>query len=139
MKKIMSKKDFITGIIACILSIICICFYVRNNDNTRLIAAGIVLIVWSVYSFISAFTKKGTIEKAETLLDERDKLILMKSSHMSLSIINYICWGTLLVAMILFAILRQTTFLIIGYTLGGIILILLIVSLLVNRYYEKKF
>ena len=138
MKRIMSKKDFITGIAAFILGIICVGFKFTNGANDKISAAAAVLFIWSIYSFITAFTKKGTIESSEKYLDERDKLIVMKSGHMSLTIINYICWGAFIAAMLLFGILKQQVCLIVGYTLGAVILMLLAVSLIVNCYYERR-
>lgn len=137
MKKIKNKKDFFTGIIAIAISAICFSSMIFSGLHMRLLIAGMIAFVWSIYSFISAVSYKGILEELETAADERDKYLVIKSSHKTLRIMNGVLSGCCFISLALLGVLQLPIFLSIGATLCGVLALLFIVMLCTNAYYEK--
>lgn len=138
MKRIKNLRNFVTAIITFILGIICIGIIIFHGMETRFLIAGIFLIAWSAVGFFSAFTGESMVSQAEKAIDERDKYIVMKSSRKALQITNYLIGAACFISIFLYAVLKGGIFLTISITLCAVLVIMFMVMLLTNIYYEKR-
>lgn len=137
MKEIKSKKDFSIGIITIILATICFGAMVLKGFQFRFLISAIILLTWSVYSFFIAFFQKGIVEELKEDMDERDTYVTMKSGHKTLQIMNYVLSGSCFISLVLYGIFHISIFITIAITLCCILILLFLIMLCVNTYYEK--
>ncbi len=137
MKRIKNKRSFFTGVITIVIAGVCFGTLLFSSFEPRLLIAGMIALAWSISSFILAFSQKGIVEELETVADERDKHIAMKSGHKTLQIINYVLCACCVVSLVLYGVFRLSVFISIATTLCCVLLLLFITMLCVNTYYEK--
>lgn len=134
--KVLNKRGFIIGITTAVLAIICFAAYFDYSEQ-RLMISGALLIALSAVNFIRAFSKKGVLEESAENADERDRYLVMKSSHLVVKIMNYVICSFTFVFIILYAIYKFPYFLVIAGTLCAVLIIMFIVLMVVNIYLEK--
>ena len=61
MKKVKNIKSFKTGIFSTILTFVCFGALCFSNFELRLLLAGIITLIWSITSFIEAFSGKMVV------------------------------------------------------------------------------
>lgn len=134
--KVLNKRGFIIGITTAVLAIICFAAYFDYSEQ-RLMISGALLIALSAVNFIRAFSKKGVLEESAENADERDRYLVMKSSHLVVKIMNYVICSFTFVFIILYAIYKFPYFLLIAGTLCAVLILMFIVLMVVNIYLEK--
>lgn len=134
--KVLNKRGFIIGITTAVLAIICFAAYFDYSEQ-RLMISGALLIALSAVNFIRAFSKKGVLEESAENADERDRYLVMKSSHLVVKIMNYVICSFTFVFIILYAIYKFPYFLVIAGTLCAVLILMFIVLMVVNIYLEK--
>lgn len=138
MKHIKNKRAFATGVIATIAALICVAIIMTQGAQPRFVISLIILIAWSVVSYFTAFTKKGVAEQASEYADERDRYIAQHSSHTTLLISNYLLFGGCFLGLFLYGIFKNTVFLTVAVTLCSVLIVMLIVLICVNIWFEKR-
>lgn len=136
--KIKNRRQFILGILFVIIAFLCFGVIIIDHFEIRFLISGILSILLASYNFIYALLQKGVIEEITSETDERDIYLAMKSAHATIKITNYLLYAGCLISLILYNIYKVTVFMTLGITFSVIILALLIISLIVNRYYEKN-
>lgn len=134
--KVLNKRGFIIGITTAVLAIICFAAYFDYSEQ-RLMMSGALLIALSAVNFIRAFSKKGVLEESAENADERDRYLVMKSSHLVVKIMNYVICCFTFVFIILYAIYKFPFFIIVAGTLCAVLILMFIVLMVVNIYLEK--
>jgi uncharacterized membrane protein len=124
------------GCISTILAIVCLAGLFIKFE-WRFLIAGIFLIVLAMVNYSLAFSQKGTLEHLADSTDERDIYITMKSSRLTLKLLNYILCTGCFIFLALYGMLKSQIFLIISITLCVVLCILFIVALFVNIHCEK--
>lgn len=135
MKTIKNVKAFMTGITTLILSVFCI--LLTPQKGPRFWVACVILLLWSLFSFIHAFFKSPTESEPVILTDERDIFITLKAGKSALSLLHHLLVLSCLCGMILYAFFRSKILLPIIITLFSILLVQSLLVLLTNLYYEK--
>ncbi len=138
MKHIKNMKGFVTGITALVAAVLCFGTAMIGKLETRLIIAGVILISWSAISLFTAFTKKGTAENFLKLTDERDRLIVLKSSNTTLKIVNYLMGAACFISLCLYGIFKNSMYLTIAITLCGCLVVMFLTMLLADTYYNRR-
>lgn len=136
MKKIINKKHFITGLISTTFSITFMIVALLHTPNLRYIIGAILLLILAILSYNFAFSEKDISAEISGFSDERDHHITMKSCQMMVRIVNYVLFAVCQVCLILYGAFKLSVFLIIGSTLGGVLLLMFIVTLFMLSYYE---
>ena len=138
MKHVKNKRAFATGIVGTIATLICIGLIMFQGFQLRFVISLILLIAWSIVSYFTAFTQKGaTTEQAAESVDERDLYIAQRSGHMTLLISNYLLFGGCFLGLLLYGIFKNTVLLTVAVTLCGTLILMLIVLICTNIWFEK--
>ena len=135
--KIKSIRHFITGILCVVLSSICLGVLIVNGFSIRYLISAILLILFSLISFVYSFSVKGLEEEINESVDERDSFVIMKSSHKTLQIANWLFFSIVMILILLYGFTKLFVFLISAITLCAVNVILLILMIIMNCYYEK--
>lgn len=134
--KIKNKRSFIIAIMTLILSCISLSLYLSGSGD-RFLVSTLLLAIIAIFNFVSAFSKKGFLEELSSEVDERDVYVVMKTSQLTIKIINYVLCTLVFVFLLAYAALKLQFLIVIAITLCGILILMFIVSLCVNIYFEK--
>lgn len=137
MKNIKNKRAFASGTISTILALICLGLIIINGFQTRFVISLIILISWSMLNYFTAFTNKSVDEQINEY-DERDRYIAQRSSHKTLLISNYSLFGGCLLGILFYGIFKNPVFLTISMTLCGVLIMMLIILIFSNIWFEKN-
>ena len=135
--KIKNIRHFITGILCAILSSISLGVLIVNGFSIKYFVSAILLILFSLISFIYSFSAKGLREEIGESIDERDSYVTMKSGHKTLQIANWLFYSIVMILILLYGFTKFFVFLISAMTLCAAIVILFILMIIVNCYYER--
>ena len=137
MKRIKSRRQMASGIIALVLALLCFAVLFAGYQ-ARFLAAGVLALAWSAVSFSLAFSQKGAAEEIAAQADERDIYLAMKSGHMALRILTYTLWGGCLGSLVLYGGLKLPVLLHAAITLCAVQVLLFFITLGTNLYWEKR-
>lgn len=137
MKRIKSKRNFATGVIATILSLVCFGILIFVETEKRFLMSGILLLAFAAWNYVIAFSNKGVLEEIERNSDERDYFIIMKSSHMAIKMLNYILCIGCFSSLIVYGAVRSDICMAVALTCCAVLIVLFLVVLGTNMYYEK--
>ena len=137
MKRIKSRRQMASGIIALVLALLCFAVLFAGYQ-ARFLAAGVLALAWSAVSFSLAFSQKGAAEEIAAQADERDIYLSMKSGHMALRILTYTLWGGCLGCLVLYGGLKLPVLLHAAITLCAVQVLLFFITLGTNLYWEKR-
>lgn len=134
--KIKNKRSFNIAIMTLILSCISMGFYLSGSGG-RFLVSTLLLVIIAIINFVNAFSKKGFLEELNSKVDERDVYVVMKTCQLTMKIINNILCTLVFVFLLAYAALKLQFLIVIAITLCGILILMFIVSLCVNIYFEK--
>ena len=137
MKRIKSRRQMASGIIALVLALLCFAVLFAGYQ-ARFLAAGVLALAWSAVNFSLAFSQKGAAEEIAAQADERDIYLSMKSGHMALRILTYTLWGGCLGSLVLYGGLKLPVLLHAAITLCAVQVLLFFITLGANLYWEKR-
>lgn len=137
MKRIKSRRQMASGIIALVLALLCFAVLLAGYQ-ARFLAAGVLALAWSAVSFSLAFSQKGAAEEIAAQADERDIYLAMKSGHTALRILTYTLWGGCLGCLVLYGGLKLPVLLHAAITLCAVQVLLFFITLGTNLYWEKR-
>ena len=137
MKRIKSRRQMASGIIALVLALLCFAVLFAGYQ-ARFLAAGVLALAWSAVSFSLAFSQKGAAEEIAAQADERDIYLAMKSGHTALRILTYTLWGGCLGCLVLYGGLKLPVLLHAAITLCAVQVLLFFITLGANLYWEKR-
>jgi hypothetical protein len=135
--RIYNLKHFITAVTCVVLSIILLCISFWGEFNLKYIIGALLLIVLAIVDFIFSLKKDDNKAEKASLADERDRYVVMKSGRKTLQITNWILGGLITICVVLYGITRQKAFIVASMVFCLVILIMFVVLLIVNTYYEK--
>lgn len=135
--KIYNKKSFANGILDLTICILGIVALIVKGFTLKLSIPVLLLLLFSITSLKRSFSRTASVEDIIKDTDERDKYILLKTSHKSMQILEYINFIVAITFMIIYAITKNNVCLGAFIISGSYITIGFIVTLITNIYYEK--
>ena len=138
MKKIKSYRRFFAGVLTAVLALASLGIWLTQGRETRFLVAAALALVWSAVSFVLAYARKSPAERAAEELDERDRLILLKSCRMTLQIGNGVVGGCCVLCLFAYGFWKLPALLGAACALVGVLLLLLVLMLMTNHYYERR-
>lgn len=138
MKNVKNKRHFALGLIATVIAVVCFALFVLQGQSIRFVITGVISAALAAISFSYACSKRGIDEEIRKYVDERDLYIAMKSCQTTIQILNYILLGGCFLALVLYGALRLSMLLAIAVTLCCVLILMFLVILLVNHYYENR-
>lgn len=137
MKKVKNKRGFVIGVITTVLAGVCLGAMFFATDKRRFLLAGILLLLFAIGNYFTAFSKKGIWEDVENDVDERDNLIIWKSSHMALKILNYVLCVGCFISLIIYAVVKSVICIAVSITCCSVLIMLFVLLYGTNVYCEK--
>lgn len=135
--KIYNKKGFMRGIVTLLLCVFGILATFIKGFSVKLTILLVILFLFSITDLSRSFSRSAALEDIVADTDERDKYILLKTSHKSLQILQAINFIITIFLMIIYSLTRNNV-LLGAFILSSIyITICFIVTLITNIYYEK--
>ena len=90
--KIKNKRALASGVIATAVGILALSAWAAGAGNRFLLAA-VLLAALALVNYSRSLSQKGVLEELEQQSDERDRYLVMKTSHILLQITNYVLCG----------------------------------------------
>ena len=141
MKKIKNKRQFFTGTLAMVLAALCLMLVavdITEGQDGKFVVSGAVFLILSASSFYWAFREKGLAEEIQGNVDERDRMVAMKSCQTMVQIMECILLGGCAICLVLYGATKLIGLLIVAITLCMVLVTMFTAILLVNGYYEKR-
>lgn len=134
---IYNKKGFVRGIITLMICIFGVIAILMKGFSLKLAILLMISFLFSITELSRSLSRTASLEDKIADTDERDKYILLKTSHKSIQILQVIYFVMLILLMVLYAITKNSICLG-AFILSGInVTICFIVTLITNIYYEK--
>lgn len=134
--KIKNRRNFAASIICTLLAIVVLVLYILAKEN-RLIVSFVLLIAMAIFNFKISVSKNGMFERIREFSDERDQYVTMKSSHLLVGFMNYAFEGFIFAFAVAYGIWKSFYFLVVLYTLGGVLVFMFVSYLVINIYVDR--
>lgn len=137
--KIQHYRPFFTGLLSLALAVGCAGLGSVYGFEARHIVGQLILLALAGISFRFAFAPKGLVEEVQGEVDERALFIATKSGHRTIQIMNVLSFSAAILALLAYTFTRQAVWMAVGVTLCGVLVVMFVVLLGANCYYEKKY
>ena len=128
--KIKNKRALASGVIATAVGILALSAWAAGAGNRFLLAA-VLLAALALVNYSRSLSQKGVLEELEQQADERDRYLVMKTSHILLQITNYVLCGATFLFLVAYGAWKSPILLAVAITLCAILLFLFIGTLII--------
>lgn len=135
--KIYNKKGFFRGLVCFTIFILGITAMFTKGFTVKLSILSTLLFLFAITDLSRSLSKTASLEDLLADSDERDRYILLKTSHKSLQILKTIDITLTILFMIGYAITKNNILLGAFIITSIYITVTFIVTIAVNIYYEK--
>lgn len=135
--KIKNKRALASGVIATAVGILALSAWAAGAGNRFLLAA-VLLAALALVNYSRSLSQKGVLEELEQQADERDRYLVMKTSHILLQITNYVLCGATFLFLAAYGAWKSPILLAVAITLCTILLFLFIGTLIINARLEHQ-
>ena len=135
--KIKNKRALASGVIATAVGILALSAWAAGAGNRFLLAA-VLLAALALVNYSRSLSQKGVLEELEQQADERDRYLVMKTSHILLQITNYVLCGATFLFLVAYGAWKSPILLAVAITLCAILLFLFIGTLIINTSLEHQ-
>ena len=135
--KIKNKRALASGVIATAVGILALSAWAAVAGNRFLLAA-VLLAALALVNYSRSLSQKGVLEELEQQADERDRYLVMKTSHILLQITNYVLCGATFLFLVAYGAWKSPILLAVAITLCAILLFLFIGTLIINTRLEHQ-
>ncbi len=135
--KIKNKRALASGVIATAVGILALSAWAAGAGNRFLLAA-VLLAALALVNYSRSLSQKGVLEELEQQADERDRYLVMKTSHILLQITNYVLCGATFLFLVAYGAWKSPILLAVAITLCAILLFLFIGTLIINTRLEHQ-
>lgn len=137
--KIYHYRPFFTGLLCLALAVGCAALGAVYGLEARHIVGLLILLAMAGISFRFAFAPKGLVDEIQGEVDERALFIATKSGHRTIQIMNALSFTAAMLAFLAYGFTRWAVWMTVGVTLCGVLVMMFVVLLAVNCYYERKY
>lgn len=135
MKKIKRKKH--AAMAAVCLGLAGVCLAVQSAGlRPRHLLAALLLLAMAAANGLRAAARTGLLEAAVRHTDERDRLLTLQASRSALGLLNLLLTAGCLAALVLYGAFRRPELLAVGLTLCAVLVLLFILLLAAECWYE---
>lgn len=138
MKRPKNKFNLVLGCLMSVGAVLCFGAYFFKGQELRFLVSGFIALIWAIVDFYDAFHRAPIEERISGMEDERDVYLAMKSSRTAMSIFNKALFVASVLCFWLYARFRIEFLLPVAATLCVAVLVLFLLLLCVNIYYEKR-
>lgn len=141
--KIYNKKGFTFGVLATILGIFSLTKDIIYPEDwltlqTKHVVFSIIILLFGIIALIRAFSKKATQEDRIESMDERNRLIKLKSEAKSGNIMFWITTIISICGFLSYYLTENIVYIFIFITTAILSMIYIIIDFILYLYYEKR-
>lgn len=136
--KIYNKKEFAFGVFSAVLGLLNLVTSLRTGLDVKSMIIVLFLLLVAGNSMIRSFSRERTREDKLEELDERNQLIELKSKSKSFRMTQGICFGLMLVFLIMGNVSGESSFVGIGVGLAFAYTVSMFTEIFTYLYYEKR-
>lgn len=137
-KKVRNVHDLIVGSAMVVVGLVALGAFFFKAQEFRLLVTAFIAFVWAIVDFYDAFHGSPIEERVAGEADERDVYIAMKSSRTAMNIFNKALFIASVLCFWIYARCDVAWLLPVAATLCVAVLVLFVLLLCVNLYYEKR-
>ena len=137
--KIRHYRHFFTGLLCWVLAAGAVLLSLIQGASLRHLIGAAILAALGAVELWFAFSPKNMEEEIGIKADERALFIATKSGHMALRILNGLLFAGAILALLGYGFTRENQWMTVALTLCAVVIVMFLVLLAVNCYYEKKY
>lgn len=137
--KIRHYRPFFTGLLCWVLAAGAVLLSLIQGASLRHLIGAAILAALGAVELWFAFSPKNMEEEIGIKADERALFIATKSGHMALRILNGLLFAGAMLALLGYGFTRENQWMTVALTLCAVVIVMFLVLLAVNCYYEKKY
>lgn len=137
--KIKHYRPFFTGLLCLVLALGCALSSVLHGPQPKQVVGLLLLVALGGVNFFFSVSKDSIQEELQGATDERARFIATQSGHKAVQIMNSILFAGSVLAFLAYGLTRQVCWMTVGTTLCAVVVVMFIVFLAANCYYEKKY
>ena len=137
--KIRHYRHFFTGLLCWVLAAGAVLLSLIQGASLRHLIGAAILAALGAVELWFAFSPKNIEEEIGIKADERALFIATKSGHMALRILNGLLFAGAILALLGYGFTRENQWMTVALTLCAVVIVMFLVLLAVNCYYEKKY
>lgn len=136
-KRVKNVQNLIVSSAMFLVGLVALGAYFFKSQEFRLLVTAFIAFVWALVDFYDAFHGSPIEERVAGEADERDVYIAMKSSRTAMSIFNKLLFIASVLCFWIYARCEVAWLLPVAATLCAAVLVLFVLLLCVNLYYER--
>lgn len=136
--KIYNKKTFVSGVFIAALGLLNLVTGLWTGFDVGNIIIVSFLLVFGLNSMIRSFSRKLTREDRLEELDERNQLIELKTKSRSFRVTQGVCFGLMLVFLVMGKVSGENMFIAVGVGLAFAYAISMFTEIFTYLYYENR-
>ena len=137
--KIRHYRPLFVGLLCWVLAAGAVLLSLIQGASLRHLIGAAILAALGAVELWFAFSPKNMEEEIGIKADERALFIATKSGHMALRILNGLLFAGAILALLGYGFTRETLWMTVALTLCAVVIVMFLVLLAVNCYYEKKY
>ena len=137
--KIRHYRPLFTGLLCWVLCAGVLLLTLAQGVSLRHLIGAAILAALGAVELWFAFSPKNIEEEIGIKADERALFIATKSGHMALRILNGLLFAGAILALLGYGFTRENQWMTVALTLCAVVIVMFLVLLAVNCYYEKKY
>ena len=137
--KIRHYRPLFTGLLCWVLCAGVLLLTLAQGVSLRHLIGAAILAALGAVELWFAFSPKNMEEEIGIKADERALFIATKSGHMALRILNGLLFAGAILALLGYGFTRENQWMTVALTLCAVVIVMFLVLLAVNCYYEKKY
>ena len=136
--KLTNKRSLALAVLSLVLLAASLAAYFLQGREIRFLLSAGLALVWGLVQLYEAFHTKGAAELAAALADERDHYLAAKSSQRALRIFNCLLLAACFAVLFSYGLWKRPELLGALAALCAAAVVLFVLLLGVNIYYEKR-
>ena len=137
--KIRHYRPFFTGLLCWVLAAGVLLLTLVQGVSLRHLIGAVILAALGAVELWFAFSRKSMEEEMGAKVDERALFIATKSGHLALRILNGLLFAGATLSLLGYGFTGDPLWMAVALTLCAVVVVMFLVLLAVNCYFEKKY
>lgn len=137
--KIRHARHFFTGLLCAVLATGVLLLSLVQTPSPRHLVGAALLAAMGALEFWFAFSPNSLEEEIRGAVDERALFIAAQSGHAAARILNGLLFAGAMLSLLGYGFTKAAVWMAVALTLVAVLVVLFVVLLAANLYYEKKY
>ena len=137
--KIQHYRPFFTGLFCWALAVGVVLLTLLQGLSPRHLTGAAILAALGAVEFWFAFSRKSIEEEMGAKVDERALFIATQSGHATLRVLSGLLFAGAVLALVGYGFTKDALWMAVALTLCAVVILMFVILLAADRYYEKKY